>query len=84
MTVEILKVLKIYCERKSEIEFFYKNYKGDVSKRYVRTMHLYWGKTEYHPKEQWLLEAYDLLKKDIRHFAVVDIQNTPKDIGNLP
>jgi len=35
---------------------------------------LYWGKTKWHPEEQWLLEADDLVKNTSRTFAMKYIQ----------
>jgi predicted DNA-binding transcriptional regulator YafY len=38
------------------------------------------GSTEWHPEEQWLLDAYDVAKDDMRTFAVKDIHAwAPKD-----
>lgn len=33
------------------------------------------GATEWHPEPQWLLDAYDVRKDDMRTFAVVDIHH---------
>ncbi len=32
-----------------------------------------WGSTEWHPEEQWLLDALDVAKDDLRTFAVANI-----------
>lgn len=55
------------------LQFFYVNYRGEVSKRYVEPLRMYYGNTEFHPENQWLLEAFDLEKKAVRDFAVKDI-----------
>lgn len=55
------------------ISFVYTNWKGEVETRRVEPIKLYYGSTEWHPKEQWLLEAMDLDKGAIRQFAVNDI-----------
>jgi hypothetical protein len=38
----------------------YTNHKGQRRIRPIFPTKLIWGATEYHPKEQWLLEAIDL------------------------
>ncbi len=32
-----------------------------------------WGSTKWHPEEQWLLDAHDVDKDDLRTFAVASI-----------
>ena len=58
------------------LEFWYKNYRGEVSKRSVIPESIYWGSTDWHPKEQWLLKATDLEKGEERIFAMADIQGS--------
>jgi predicted DNA-binding transcriptional regulator YafY len=55
------------------LTFTYTNYKGIISNRKVMPINLYWGSTEYHEGDQWLLKAFDLGKDEIRIFAVKDI-----------
>jgi len=31
---------------------------------------VYWGTTEHHPEPQWLLQAFDIEKKEHRVFAM--------------
>jgi len=58
---------------KKSLKFEYRNWKGRSSLRCVLPTKIYWGSTEYHKQEQWLMEAYDLDKKALRTFAVTDI-----------
>jgi predicted DNA-binding transcriptional regulator YafY len=51
----------------------YKNWKGVVGIRHITPKGIHFGKTEYHPEEQWLLDAYDHDKEDFRTFAMNDI-----------
>ena len=60
------------------LTFTYTNYKGITSDRKVMPMGIYWGSTEYH-KDQWLLKAFDLVKNEIRVFAVKDIISFGKE-----
>jgi predicted DNA-binding transcriptional regulator YafY len=53
--------------------FKYKNWEGKEAVRKVRPMKIWYGKTEWHPEEQWLLKAWDLDKDAERNFALKDI-----------
>jgi len=53
--------------------FKYKNWEGKTSIRHIVPERIYFGKTEWHPQKQWLLEAFDLDKKEKRIFAVKEI-----------
>jgi hypothetical protein len=54
----------------------YKNYRGEVAVRTIIPIEggLFWGKTEYHPHEQWLLKVWDVEKNAERIYALCDIQ----------
>ena len=56
-----------------QTQFEYINYKGIKSTRNVIPMSLYFGATEFHPENQWLIVAYDLDKQCERTFALNDI-----------
>ncbi len=52
------------------------DYTNNRNERAVRTILPYgmiWGETEWHPGEQYLLEALDVEKDSLRTFAVKDI-----------
>ena len=53
--------------------FKYKNWEGKTSIRRAIPKRIYFGKNQWHKEEQWLLEAMDIDKKEIRFFAVKDI-----------
>lgn len=55
------------------LSFEYTNWEGKTAVRKVIPVKLWYGKTEYHPKEQWLLKAIDVEKNAERDFAVKDI-----------
>ena len=45
------------------LTLLYKNWKDQTSIRKVQPIgNLYWGKTEYHPEDQWLFDVWDLDK----------------------
>lgn len=51
----------------------YKNWKGETAERLVCPDRVWYGETEWHPKKQWFLRAYDVLKDADRDFAMSDI-----------
>lgn len=53
--------------------FWYSNWKGERALRRVLPSLLWFGTTEYHPEQQWLLKAFDLDKQANRDFAMKDI-----------
>ena len=58
------------------IIFWYRNYKGEEGYRRVIPISLRFGKTEWHPEDQWLLLGFDTEKKVEREFALADAKNT--------
>lgn len=59
----------------SIIEFDYVNWKGIKGQRKVEVRKFYYGSTDFHPEEQWLIEAWDYDKKAYRIFAAKDMSN---------
>ena len=59
----------------------YTNWKGALSDRRILPHHMWFGKNQWHPQEQWLLRAYDVEKKDWRDFAFSGIQSWKPDGG---
>ena len=55
------------------LQFMYKNWKGETNIRNVIPYKLWFGSTEFHPENQWLLRAYDIEKCVERNFALKDI-----------
>ena len=56
------------------LQFEYKNWLGKISKRKVIPYEVWYGITEFHKKEQWLLRAFDTDKNAERNFALKDIK----------
>ena len=56
------------------IKIDYQNWKGERRIREILPIRLLWGSNEYHPTEQWLLEATDLEKQATRFFALKGIK----------
>ena len=63
-------------ERESKappLRFEYKNWQGQTAIRTVMPIGVWYGKTEFHPEEQYFLKAMDVDKGEERNFAVKDI-----------
>jgi len=55
------------------LQFKYKNWKGETSIRKVIPYKMWFGSTEFHPENQWLLRAFDVDKCAKRNFALRDV-----------
>lgn len=58
---------------KKPLKFKYKNWEGKTAVRTVMPKEIWYGSTEWHPEEGWLLKAHDLDKDAERDFAVKDV-----------
>ncbi len=56
------------------VTMVYTNYKGKTSVRHVIPKEIYFGYTDWHPEDQWLMSAYDVEKEADRTFAMKDIR----------
>jgi predicted DNA-binding transcriptional regulator YafY len=52
----------------------YTNYRGETAVRKIVPKKIWFGKTEWHLEEQWILDAVDIEKKADRGFAMKDIK----------
>ena len=75
MQFELVYYKSKYKEEKNKhgLKFSYKNWKGKISDREIYPIFIYYGNTEYHKGNQWLLEAFDIDKNAKRIFALKDI-----------
>ena len=53
----------------------YTNYRGETSVRNVIPIKIWYGKTDWHQQEQWLLDGFDIDKNSERTFAMIDIRS---------
>lgn len=60
---------------KQIVEILYTNWKGETAVRKILPVKLWYGHTEYHKEDQWLLNAIDQEKQAPRDFALKDIKN---------
>ncbi|WP_085032732.1 hypothetical protein [Ensifer aridi] len=64
-----------------ELSFRYTNWRGETARRTVVPIEIWFGKTEWHPMEQWFLKAQDVEKGEIRDFAFLDIVFDREELG---
>ena len=51
----------------------YTNYRGETADRRIIPIGIRFGSCEWHPEEQWLLDAFDLDRGADRSFALKDV-----------
>lgn len=56
------------------VEIDYVNWKGERALRRIVPVELWFGCTEYHPENQWLLKAWDERKEALRDFALSGVR----------
>jgi predicted DNA-binding transcriptional regulator YafY len=52
----------------------YVNWRGERGWRRIIPRRLYFAAVEWHPGDQWILDAWDVDKQDLRSFAMKDIR----------
>ncbi len=56
------------------VQILYTNYRGETAYRQILPEKIWYGSTEWHPENQWLLDAVDIEKDALRNFAMQDIK----------
>lgn len=56
------------------IKMIYTNYRGETRQRHVRPERIWFGKTDWHPEDQWMMTADDMETGNQRDFALRDCQ----------
>lgn len=56
-----------------QIEFTYKNWRGETGRRRAEPRSIRFGTSPYHTEPQWLMSAIDLDKGQLREFAMRDM-----------
>ena len=56
------------------IKVRYKNWRSEVALREITPKRIFWGATEWHKEEQWLLEVFDWGRHEERVYALKDIE----------
>lgn len=60
-------------ENQHVVRILYTNYKNETGYRNIMPEKIWFGATEWHREDQWLLDAFDLEKNAVRNFAMKDI-----------
>lgn len=63
---------KLMC-MKTPHRVLYTNYKGETRERNITPITIWYGHTDFHPEDQWLIKALDNDKDQIRDFALKDM-----------
>ncbi|GHV93552.1 hypothetical protein AGMMS50268_40550 [Spirochaetia bacterium] len=61
-------------ETEQKIKICYTNYRGETNIREIIPQKIWFGSTERHPENGWLLDAFDIEKNADRSFALKDIR----------
>lgn len=62
-------------ETEKIVNILYTNYRGETTIRKIIPDKIWFGKTDWHPENQWLLDAFDADKNAERSFALKDIKS---------
>lgn len=68
-------MIRVNCMFDHNVTIIYTNHRGETGERKIVPKKIWFGATEWHPEEQWLLEALDVAKNEDRHFAMKDIKS---------
>lgn len=61
-------------EEKKIVKILYTNWKGETRERTILPISIEYKSTEWHTEEQWILNAMDIEKNEMRSFAIKDIK----------
>lgn len=57
------------------VQISYTNWRGETAIRTIKPLEIWFGSTQWHKEEQWLLKAIDLGKNAERDFALKEIKD---------
>jgi predicted DNA-binding transcriptional regulator YafY len=61
-------------EDKKTVKIVYTNWRGETAERAIVPVKIWFGSTQWHKDEQWLLRAHNQDKNAERDFALKDIK----------
>ena len=67
-----LKAISLQAIPEEEFCAYYRNWRGEIAWRILIPKGIWYGKTEWHPQEQWFLKAEDTRDGKIKDFALCD------------
>jgi hypothetical protein len=62
-------------ENESPVKVLYKNWRDEIAWRQIIPQEIYFGSTDYHPGDQWLLKVWDCEKNAERIYSMKYITN---------
>ena len=62
-------------DKNQAVTIVYTNYKGVTAIRHIIPISIFFGHTDWHKEDQWILTAYDIDKEAERGFAMKDIKS---------
>lgn len=65
------------------LTFEYTNWQGRTAIRRARPMRISLGSTQHHPEQQWLMEAWDVDRMEMRTFAMKDMRAVEKEPARI-
>ncbi|MFP4401836.1 MAG: hypothetical protein ACLFPL_01255 [Candidatus Nanoarchaeia archaeon] len=61
-------------EQSKKVTILYTNWKGETAQRTIIPQSIEFTSNQWHTQEQWILTAWDVEKKNYRHFPMKDIK----------
>lgn len=62
-----------HMTKSKAIKILYKNWRNETAERKIEPIKIWFGSTEWHKEEQWIMTAIDLDRNVEREFALKDI-----------
>lgn len=62
----------VALDPKTIVQFVYTNHRGETEVRHIVPIRIRFAASEWHPQEQWLMDAFDLDRDAERSFALSD------------
>ncbi len=75
---EVQKILNGKNLEDLAIAVRYTNWRNETTLRRIIPLQAFYGKTSYHPQEQWLLRVWDLDREDYRAYSLKGIKEWVK------
>jgi predicted DNA-binding transcriptional regulator YafY len=71
-------------EESGWISIDYTNHRGERGTRVIKPHRVWFGSTVWHAREQWLIEAIDRDRKELRNFSLQNIHGWHVDAHETP
>ena len=69
---DALPAFGLAANGRTQLLVVYKNWRGEVAERKIIPRRIWFGSNQWHPEPQWLLDAEDVAKGDVRSFSTRD------------